>query len=99
MNKADWSEEDRMRGFTQADMDAVSDNPELTAEQLATTRPFAEMFPDLAATMRRRGEQKAPTKESITIRLSAEVLEHFRSTGKGWQSRVDQALKEWVAAH
>lgn len=31
--------------YTQADMDAVSDSPELTDEELATARPFAEVFP------------------------------------------------------
>jgi hypothetical protein len=42
-------------GYTPADMDAVSDNPELTDEQIASARPFAEAFPELAAKMRRAG--------------------------------------------
>jgi uncharacterized protein (DUF4415 family) len=33
-----------------------------------------------------------------SIRFSPEVLDYFRSTGKGWQTRVDAALKEWIAA-
>ena len=86
-------------GYTQADLDEVSDNPELTDEQLASVRPFAEAFPDLAATIRRRGKQKAPTKVSTTLRLSPEVVEHFRKTGSGWQSRIDGALKDWIARH
>ena len=40
-----------------------------------------------------RGPQKAPTKERISLRLSREVLAHFRATGAGWQSRIDEALK------
>ena len=39
------------------------------------------------------------TKERITIRLSADVLAAFRATGTGWQTRVDAALKEWLATH
>lgn len=46
-----------------------------------------------------RGPQKKPTKESITIRLSAEVVGYFRASGKGWQGRVDEVLSEWVAGH
>lgn len=85
--------------FTQADLDAVSDNPELTAADIAGARPFGEAFPELAAKMRRRGPQRSATKVSTTIRLSPEVLSHFRGTGPGWQSRIDEALKEWVASH
>ncbi|MEE4453830.1 BrnA antitoxin family protein [Novosphingobium resinovorum] len=85
--------------YTQADMDAVSDNPEWTEEDFAKAVPFAEAFPDLANTIRRRGAQKAPTKVSTTIRLSPEVIAHFRAGGPGWQSRIDEALKDWLAAH
>lgn len=88
----------KQRSYSQADLDAVSDSPELTNEDLAQMRPFAEVFPKLAENIRRaRGAQKAPTKVSTTIRLSPEVVEHFRAAGDGWQSRVDRALKEWIA--
>ncbi len=43
-----------------------------------------------------RGQQKTPTKEAVSIRLSPEVLEYFRSTGKGWQTRIDDILREYV---
>jgi uncharacterized protein (DUF4415 family) len=43
-----------------------------------------------------RGPQKAPTKERITIRLSRDVVERFRATGDGWQTRVDAALRDWL---
>lgn len=82
--------------YTQADMDAVSDTPELTDEQLATARPFAEVFPALA---KGRGPQKKPKKVQKTLRLSQEVLEYFEATGPGWQARIDDALKHWVAEH
>ena len=86
-------------GYTKSDMDVVSDNPEWTVEDFARAKPFAEAFPDLAKTMRARGPQKAPKKVSTTLRLSPEVIEHFKSGGPGWQSRIDAALRDWVAAH
>ena len=86
-------------GYTKADMDAVSNNPEWTAEDFARAKPFAEAFPDLAKSIRARGPQIAPKKVSTTLRLSPEVIEHFKSGGPGWQSRIDAALKDWVAAH
>jgi uncharacterized protein (DUF4415 family) len=46
-----------------------------------------------------RGPQKKATKERITIRLSPEVVQRFRDTGDGWQTRVDSALKEWLKSH
>jgi uncharacterized protein (DUF4415 family) len=39
------------------------------------------------------------TKERVTIRLSPEVTAFFRATGKGWQTRVDEVLKEYVESH
>ena len=39
------------------------------------------------------------TKERISIRLSADVLAAFRATGAGWQTRLDAALKDWLATH
>lgn len=46
------------------------------------------------------GRPKAEvTKERITIRLSPDVLAAFKATGKGWQSRIDAVLKEWVQEH
>jgi uncharacterized protein (DUF4415 family) len=85
--------------YTAADLAAVSDNPEWTADDFAKAVPFDTAFPELAATIRGRGNQKAPTKISTTIRLSRDVVDHFRTTGSGWQARIDKALKEWIATH
>lgn len=43
-----------------------------------------------------RGKQVNPTKEKTTIRLSADVLDYFRSTGKGWQTRIDKILLDYI---
>ncbi len=35
-------------------------------------------------------------KEKVTLRLSPEVLRHFRAEGPGWQTRIDEALRKQV---
>jgi uncharacterized protein (DUF4415 family) len=81
-------------GYTEADWQEVGDSPLATPEDLAKARPFTEAFPELAEKMRRvRGPQKAPTKVSVTLRLDQDVVERFRASGKGWQSRINEILK------
>jgi uncharacterized protein (DUF4415 family) len=43
-----------------------------------------------------RGPQVAPTKQLVSVRYSPEVLQYFKSTGAGWQTRMNEALLEWV---
>jgi uncharacterized protein (DUF4415 family) len=84
-------------GYSQKDLRDVSDNPKLTKADFARAKPFAEVFPDLAASMRKgRGPNKAPTKRPVSLRLSPEVIEHFKSSGRGWQSRIDEVLLKVV---
>lgn len=86
--------------YSKADLEAVSDNPEWSEHDIANAVPFDQAFPDLAAAARRlRGPQRAPTKVSTTLRLSPDVIEHFRAGGRGWQSRIDAALREYIKAH
>ena len=35
-------------------------------------------------------------KKSTTIRLSKEVIDHFKAGGPGWQTRIDEALRSWI---
>jgi uncharacterized protein (DUF4415 family) len=44
-----------------------------------------------------RGPQVAPTKQLVSVRCSPEVLAFFKAGGAGWQSRMDDALKQWVS--
>lgn len=76
--------------------------PEWTEEEWREARPAREVLveqfgPEIAADMLRkpgqRGPQKAPTKESITLRLDRDVLAYFRAKGAGWQSRINEALR------
>ncbi len=45
---------------------------------------------------RPRGPQAAPKKQLVSVRYSPEVLAYFRSTGAGWQSRMNDVLLKWV---
>jgi len=45
-----------------------------------------------------RGPGRKPKKVLLSVRYSPEVVDFFKSTGDGWQSRMDDALKEWVAS-
>ena len=48
--------------------------------------------------VRGRPRSDAP-KQRITIRLSPDVLAKFKAAGKGWQTRVDLALRDWLKTH
>jgi uncharacterized protein (DUF4415 family) len=79
-----------------------ADSPEWTAEKFAGALRFNELPEEMRRTFsaiqegsrKRRGLQKAPTKKPVTIRLSPDVLEVLRGKGRGWQTLVDQALRE-----
>lgn len=80
--------------------DSEGEVRELTAADMRRLRPAKDALPSALLTkLNVRGPQKAPTKERITIRLSPEVVQRFRDTGDGWQSRVDKALKDWLESH
>lgn len=78
------------------------DNPEWTEEDFARARPASEVLPPeiVEQLVRKRGRPPKPEgerKEAVKLRLSPEVLEHFRSGGPGWQTRIDDALKRVAA--
>jgi len=76
------------------------DSPELTEEFFANARPASEMMPSgiyaglIAA--RRRGPGKQPLKLQVTLRLDRDVVDGLRASGRGWQSRANQALRRLV---
>lgn len=84
------------QGYTLDDWKAV-DSPPLTPDQLAQAKPFAEMFPELADRMRKNvgGRPKLDSpKQAVSLRLDRDVIEKFRATGRGWQSRVNEILRQ-----
>lgn len=69
---------------------------ELTAADFKRMRPAAEVAPGVVAAWKRsRGRPKSQTTKTATsLRLDADVLEHFKATGPGWQTRINQALRK-----
>jgi uncharacterized protein (DUF4415 family) len=72
------------------------DNPEWTEEDFKNARPFAEVFPELAASIKRARGRPATERprKVVSLRMDQHVLDKFRATGKGWQSRVNEALRK-----
>ena len=74
------------------------ENPEWTDEMFKQSVRLNALPESLQAKLRGR-PKAAVTKERITIRPSPEVVERFRASGDGWQTRVDAALKDWLGTH
>lgn len=48
----------------------------------------------------RRGRPKASqTKQALTVRYDVDVIEAFKASGKGWQTRMNAALRDWLNTH
>ena len=75
----EWTEEDVARGRR------VEDLPSPERETILANFPNTKV----------RGPQKVkPLKAQVTLRLDPDVLQHFRGTGRGWQSRINEKLRE-----
>jgi uncharacterized protein (DUF4415 family) len=62
-----------------------------------TFEPTDEEF----AQMKRRGGRPklAHPKVAVTVRYDAEIVERFRAGGEGWQTRMNDALRDWLKTH
>jgi uncharacterized protein (DUF4415 family)/predicted XRE-type DNA-binding protein len=81
-----------------------------TAEEDAEIQRGIEADPDTYEvpaeefkTMKRLGARGRPRSESpkvlLSVRYDAEVVDAFKATGEGWQTRMNEALKEWLESH
>ena len=70
-----------------------ADAPELTAAWFEK----ADLHKDTKLV--RRGRPAGRTKASTTLRFDVDILEAFKSTGKGWQTRMNNALRDWLKTH
>lgn len=85
--------EDQIQRMIASDPDA----PEATDEQLAQAKPFDEAFPALADAMRKNvgGRPKSVNpKVAVSLRLDQEVVARFKAGGPGWQTRMNDALRD-----
>jgi uncharacterized protein (DUF4415 family) len=84
-----------------------SDNPEATAEWFDRAKPAGEVLADLlgpeAAQEMLRPKRGRPAlsqpKQHVNIRIDADVLGAFKDGGAGWQTRINQALRDWLSSH
>ncbi|MDA8255146.1 MAG: BrnA antitoxin family protein [Betaproteobacteria bacterium] len=64
--------------------------------QPLTPKQLKEMVPMRTL----RGRPKSDNKKLlVSVRYSPEVVAYFKSTGAGWQSRMDEALREYIEQH
>jgi uncharacterized protein (DUF4415 family) len=42
----------------------------------------------------RRGRPPGSSKNLVSLRLDKDVIDHFRATGRGWQTRMNEALRK-----
>lgn len=90
MNKKDTSkiygtDIERLRSMTDDEID-FSDIPRTTPEMWAKG-------------IVRKGFKTVPPKQQLTLRLDEEVVEFFKETGAGYQTRINALLRAYVDAH
>ncbi|MBP2547542.1 uncharacterized protein (DUF4415 family) [Neorhizobium galegae] len=87
--------------YSRDEWDSV-DFPELTDAELDAMRPAREVLPEAffkAIEEQRRGRGRPVVenpKKQVTLRLDEEVVARFRESGKGWQARMNDALRKAV---
>jgi uncharacterized protein (DUF4415 family) len=78
-------------------MASNEENPEWTEADFAAAKGPEELPPELAAafpkTKNLGGRPAGSDKQAISIRLDRAVVERFKATGPGWQSRMNEVLK------
>ena len=92
-----WKE---ARRLARASAEAMTDEEDATLRAAALADPDNPRTDGLTFRRRRgqRGPQKSkPLKERVSLRLSPQVVEHFRAGGPGWQTRINSALERMVA--
>lgn len=70
------------------------ENPEWSDEMLEESIGMDALPASLQAKLK-----AGAIKPRINVSLSADVVDRFRATGSGWQTRIDAALKDWLAEH
>lgn len=74
---------DEEEGQINAGIDADSDTYELTDAEFSRLKPMG------------RPKSDSP-KIPVSIRLDADIVDAFKASGNGWQTRINDALKEWL---
>lgn len=83
------------------------DVPELGKEWFAKAKPASEVLPRLMGSKTAgellRAKRGRPAldepKQHVNIRLDADIIRAFKNKGPGWQTKVNAALRDWLASH
>lgn len=82
------------------------DAPELTDSFFANAKRYVgdrevseEEFKATAKAALRGRPPGSGAKKSTTVRFDLDVLDAFKTTGRGWQTRMNNALREWLKEH
>lgn len=85
-------------GISQDDWDDV-DSPEMTDAELVELRPASEMPADVFALLPKRGRGRPKSenaKVNLTLRLDPRLVEAYKATGPGWQTRMQEVLAKGI---
>ena len=52
-----------------------------------------------AVARRVRGKGRKPAKCSVTVRYDADIIQLFKASGKGWQTLLNAAVRDWLRTH
>lgn len=69
------------------------ENPELTEEAIRRSIPAKQFFAERGLPMPGRPKAEAP-KVAVSLRLDQEVVDGFKASGPGWQTRMNAVLAE-----
>jgi len=72
------------------------DNPEWTEEDFARAKRFSELPEEHQRVLRGIMEENA-AKKKVPVPLPKDVVEKMQATGEGWELRVEEAVRQWLA--
>ncbi|MEA3119574.1 MAG: hypothetical protein QOI13_2844 [Paraburkholderia sp.] len=84
----------------------LNDNPEWTEAEFARARPAEDVLPELfgdtvaAKMVKPRGRPKSPSRKvPLKLRIDPDVVEAYKAQGDGWQTRINDALRDYAKSH
>ena len=76
---------------------ADPDTFELGEAWFASARPAIEADPETVKRWRRSQSKKTQTEDSVTVPINADIAAYFRDSGPGWQTRLNDALRQAIS--
>ncbi len=82
------------RSYSKEDWEDVSDNPEWTEEDFRNARPFVEVFPEFAESIRK--QEAASAELDRLVAVERRIVDKFREQGPDWEQRINEVLRKAV---